>query len=153
VDITFTRPPPAPAPGSAPGARDTLTPRLTNLTIAPATFTAANSGGPVLKAVGGRVFYRLSEPASVRFRVERALSGRRRAGRCVPAGAGRRCTRYTSVRGSFGLQGAAGLNDFRFMGRLRNRALPAGSYRLVAVARDLAGNLAKPVRRAFRIRG
>jgi hypothetical protein len=55
------------------------------------------------------------------------------------------------VRGSFVHQGSAGLNRFRFSGRLRNRKLAVGRYRLVAVATDAAGNRSAAKRRAFRI--
>jgi hypothetical protein len=57
------------------------------------------------------------------------------------------------VKGSFTHQGQAGLSSFRFMGRMRGRALKRGSYRLNAVARDAAGNASKRARRPFRIKG
>ena len=52
----------------------------------------------------------------------------------------RKCTRYVRQSGSFTVPGPAGRTRFRFTGRLRNRKLPVGSYRLAAVARDAAGN-------------
>jgi hypothetical protein len=56
------------------------------------------------------------------------------------------------VKGGFTHAGAAGTNTFRFMGRLRGRALRRGKYRLVAVATDAAGNRSAALRRPFRIK-
>jgi hypothetical protein len=91
----------------------------------------------------------------VRFRVERALAGRRAGGRCVkPTRSNRRakrCTRYKLLRGGFAHQGKAGQNAFRFSGRLRGRKLRPGRYRLRAVATDKAGNKSTRKRAGFRI--
>jgi hypothetical protein len=46
----------------------------------------------------------------------------------------RRCTRYVRMRGSYSRAGSAGLNRFRFSGRLRGRKLKPGRYRLVGNA-------------------
>ena len=93
--------------------------------------------------------------SSVRFRVERALPGRRVGGRCVkPTRANRRakgCTRYRLMRGGFTHRGKAGPNRFRFSGRLAGRKLRAGRYRLRAVATDAAANKSLSRRRGFRI--
>jgi len=84
-----------------------------------------------------RVSYRLSEPATVRFTLKRAL---RRRGR----------TRYRAVRGAMTRQGAQGANSFRFTGRVGHRKLRPGRYRLLATATDAAGNSGAP--RAVRFR-
>jgi hypothetical protein len=55
------------------------------------------------------------------------------------------------VTGSFAAEGAAGWNGLRFMGRLGGRSLALGDYRLLASARDAAGNSSTPARAAFRI--
>lgn len=138
--------------GGGGGLADATRPLLRDLAMSRASFSAANTGPGFIAAVGTRVSYRLSEAASTRFTVERATRGRRRGRRCVKGRRGRRCTRYVRLRGSFTQTGTAGLNSFRFMGRLRGRALRRGKYRLVAVATDAAGNRSAPVRRAFRIR-
>jgi hypothetical protein len=87
--------------------------------------------------------------------VERALAGRRVAGKCVrPTSRNRnrpRCTRWVRLRGSFSHSGKKGSNSFRFTGRLRGRALRPGRYRLVAVATDGAGNRSPARRTGFRI--
>lgn len=128
--------------------------------LSPRAFTAANSGPSAVAAeiVGARAFFTLSEAARVTFTVERPIRGIRRARSCVsrpkrPQPRARPCIRYVGMRGGFARQGIAGLNGFRFMGRLRGRSLPRGDYRLVASARDAAGNVSSPVRRPFRIVG
>ena len=126
------------------------------------TFAAASKGASVASAarrrkpkVGTRVSYTLSEPATVRFTVERAAKGRRVQGKCrKPTRKNRRrkrCVRYRGLRGSFEHSGQAGRNSFKFTGRLRGRKLRPGRYRLVARARDAAGNKSKPKRVRFRI--
>ncbi len=71
---------------------------------------------------------------------------------CSPIVAGKpsnrrakRCTRYPAVRGAFSHKGKAGRNAFRFSGRVSNRKLAVGRYRLRAVATDAARN-ASPAR-------
>jgi len=145
----------SPLPGGQ--APDVLAPTVLGFTM-PRTLRAAARGGSVTRtatAIGARVRYTLSEPATTIFTVERKTVGRRSGRRCVKATRrnrkARRCTLYVLQRGSFTHQGAAGANSFKFSGRLRNRKLAVGSYRLVAVAADAAGNRSAAKRRAFRI--
>lgn len=162
VTLVYTRPPPAPPspppstpPPSTPPPRDTAAPTVSGFAVTPTSFSAANIGPAVSAAVGGRVTYRLSEPAKTTFKVERAVKGRRKGRKCVTKRAprsGRRCIRYMAVKGSFTHNGTAGLNSFKFTGRVRNRSLRRGTYRLVALATDGAGNRSKPKRTAFRIK-
>ena len=71
-----------------------------------------------------RITFSLTRGAKVRFRVERAIKGRRSGGRCRPtARRGRRCTRFKRVRGSFSHTGVAGANTVRFTGRVGSRGL------------------------------
>jgi len=136
---------------------DRLAPAIRTLTLSTRTFRAARAGASARPAVavGTRVSYLLSESATTRFRVERALPGRRVGGRCVRVtranADARRCTRYALMRGGFSLAGRAGANSFRFTGRLTGRALRPGSYRLVAVSTDAAGNRGIARRIGFRI--
>jgi hypothetical protein len=85
----------------------------------------------------------------------RALAGRRVRGRCVrPTRANRgrpRCKRYRRLRGSFNHTGTAGLNRFKFTGRLAGRRLRRGNHRLVATATDAAANKSTAARTSFRI--
>ena len=156
-------PPGGGGPGGGPGGggpggggADHKRPSMSALAFSPPAFLPLRSGPSIPSAVRGtRVFYELSEPARVAFRVERAAPGRRVGGRCVrPTRRNahrRRCVRWVRVRGGFSHSGAAGANSFRFSGRIRGRALRRGRYRLVARPVDLAGNRGKVTRRAFRI--
>jgi FG-GAP repeat len=98
---------------TGPGS-DVTAPVLSRLRISPARIGRR----------GGRVSFVLSEPARVRFRVQRA--GRRH--------------HYASLKGALSRPGVAGANGFRFSGRLRGHALPPGRYRLVATPMDAARN-------------
>jgi DNA-binding beta-propeller fold protein YncE len=151
-------PPPTPPSGPAPPSPalpDTTRPLLSALSLSPSRFRAAARGPSIAARIGSTVSYRLSEPAAVRFRVERALPGRRVGGRCVkPTRSNRRaqrCTRYRTLRGGFTHRGKAGRNKFKFSGRLRGRKLRPARYRLRAVATDPAGNRSRPQRSRFRI--
>jgi hypothetical protein len=124
-----------------------------------AAFPAANRGASIAarrraRPTGTIVRYRLSEPASVRFTVEKPRPGRRVGRRCVvPTRANRtrpRCIRHVTV-GGFTHTGRAGANSFRFTGRVGGRKLAPGTYRLVAVPTDAARNRGAAVRRTFRI--
>jgi hypothetical protein len=150
---------PAP-PGAGPGGAapiDTANPLVLGLLVRPASFVALDRGPSVLSAArrGARVTYRLSEDATARFAVERAAPGRRVSRRCVAPNrrnrSRRRCTRHRRLRGSFSHPGKAGVNAFRFSGRLRGRRLRPGNYRLTIVATDAAGNRSAPRRSRFRI--
>ncbi|MDX6699490.1 MAG: hypothetical protein QOE65_2887 [Solirubrobacteraceae bacterium] len=153
VTLTYVPAPPPPPPPP-----DTVAPTLGVLVLAPSAFVAANTGPSAVAAasVGTYLFYKLSEPAQMTFTVERAAIGIRRGRACVarprrpPRGA-RRCTRYVAVTGRFTHDGVAGFNALRFMGRLAGRSLPRATYRLVASARDAAGNGSSTLRRPFRI--
>ena len=119
-----------------PSPKDKTKPVISGLKLAPRAFPAAGSGPSVKasKATGATISYRSSEAVTARFRVQRK-SGRR----------------YVQLPGSFRHRGAEGENTLRFTGRLRNRSLKPGQYRLAMVARDGAGNRSKDLRRKFEI--
>ena len=123
----------APPPGAAPAP----TPAISKLSVKPRAFRAAKSGSSVARKrppIGATVSYTLSVDATVTVSVERAKQGRRRGGRCrKPTGGqrGRRCTRYVRVKGAFNVGGTAGANKFKFTGRIGDRRLAKGRYRLV----------------------
>jgi CSLREA domain-containing protein len=131
---TRVTPPPG-APITPPRA---ILARLSRMTLSPKAFRAAPAGPTALAATarfGTRVSYTLNEDAKVRFRVARALPGRRvRGGGCVALSAhnrsARKCTRLVLVRGAFVRSGRAGVNKLRFTGRIRGHRLHPGSYRL-----------------------
>jgi len=136
---------------------DTVRPVLSGLSVFPPRFRAARRGPSIAarRPVGGRVSYRVSEAATVAFRVERALKGRRVRGRCVKPKRSnrraRRCRRYKVLPGSFRHRGEVGRNRFKFSGRLRGRKLRPAKYRLRAVAADKAGNRSRAQLDRFRI--
>ena len=136
---------------------DKTPPVFSSFVLSPTSFVAANSGPAIVSAaaVGTQVVYRLSEPATTTLTVERKGTGVKKHGTCVSGRARhgqRKCTLYTRVRGKIVRGTGAGLSSFRFMGRLNGRSLKPGSYRLVASARDGAGNTSKTVRRSFTIK-
>jgi hypothetical protein len=109
--------------------------------LAPASFRAARTGSSTTSAaprrgIGMRVVYALDVAARVRITVQRAVAGRRAGARCVAPGkanrAGKRCTRFARVSGSFARTRPAGRDRFTFTGRLAARRLAPGRYRLVA---------------------
>jgi len=89
------------------------------------------------RRAGARVTFRLSAAASAHFGVERL----------------RRGGRVTRLRGGFSVASHAGLNAFRFNGRLAGRRLHAGRYRLVLVAVGRARVRSIASRAPFRIIG
>jgi len=162
VDRTAPPLPPAPAASATPatttaGTSDTTGPAFLSLRLSRTKFHAARRGPGLLAAVatGTRVTYALSERATVTFRVERALAGRRVRGRCRrPTTVNRRaprCTRYVLLPGRLSRAGRAGANAVRFMGRLARRRLPLGRYRLVLTASDPLGNRSAARRIRFTI--
>ena len=116
---------------------------LSALSVVPTAFEAAPSG-PSIKsakkkgATGTRVSYTLSQASSVRFTVQQPAKGRRvKRGKklsCVKPNRknrkSKKCKRVESV-GGFTVQGSAGKNSFRFMGRVSGRKLRPGKYSLV----------------------
>jgi uncharacterized membrane protein YgcG len=148
---------PGGSPGGTPGAgapagpdgRDHTAPTLTRVAFAPATFRARG---------GTRLRYRLSEPATLRIRIERTAPGRRAGRRCVAPSArlkrtgARRCTRARTVAQMTRTGGAAGLRTTALGARLGRVTLRPGSYRAVVVARDAAGNASRAAVARFRIR-
>ena len=134
----------APAPFATHPTADRTAPVIGRLSIRPRAFRVARRGRGRRRSAGAVARYGLSEAATVRFAVERAVAGRRVRGRCVRATrrnrSARRCTRYARVPGGFQRAGRPQVNSVRFTGRLGARWLARGGYRLVAVALDPTGN-------------
>jgi hypothetical protein len=106
--------------------------------VHPRAFNASARGGSISRLTGAEVSYSLSGPALASFRVERyARRGRRH--------------RYVRVRGHFSHGSQAGINRFQFTGRIKHRPLAPGRYRLVAVARNSAGQTTATHRASFRV--
>ena len=154
---------PNPAVTPAPGGTSTPTPptgtsapvAITALRLRPARFGATRRGPSIGRRGRAAVRYTLTGAARVRFRVKRLLDGRRRAGRCrnpKKAPRGRRCTRRVPARGTFTHAGVAGVNTFRFTGRLAGKTLAPGRYRLIAEPIAADGSRGTPRGAAFKIR-
>jgi hypothetical protein len=108
------------------------------LHLRPRAFRTARTRRSIARLGGTVVSFTLSLPATTRFRVERLVRhGKHR--------------RYRLLRGSFSYRGRAGRNRIRFTGRLRRKPLAAGSYRLVAVAKDASGRSTRTRRATFRV--
>ena len=103
---------------------------------------------------GTRFRYTLSEAARVRFTIQRRLVGRRVRAQCRPKtrrnSSRPKCVRLKRVY-AFTVAGRAGANSTRFSGKVRGRRLPAGRYRVTAVATDPAGGRSLARKAAFRI--
>jgi hypothetical protein len=117
------------------------TAQIQSLSVMPHKFGAANVGGAILSAnkrkapIGTNVSYSLSAGATTEFLVERKLSGRKVGKRCVKQTkanrAKKKCPLFKKLKGGFTHSGQAGQNIFKFSGRLNDKALKPGSYRLV----------------------
>jgi hypothetical protein len=142
------------------GAACDNTPAIfSRLKLNPSSFRALGSGPSLVGRTSGTTLsYRLSETATTTFTVQRVRKGRRIRGRCRRATrrnkllSRRKCKLYKGVRGSFTHTGNAGANSIRFTGRVGGKRLKVGSYRLVAVTVDPAGNKSATKRRGFRIK-
>jgi hypothetical protein len=144
----FTAPPPLPPP-PAPAPPDTTAPRVSGLSMTRTRFRVGPDRTPRAalrrRAPLGSAFrFRLSERASVRIVIERALRGRR-AGRACRRPTRRlrrrnRCTRYERRGDLTRRNRRQGRNKVPFSGRIGVRALRRGRYRATVSATDAAGN-------------
>ncbi len=133
----------APAPSGAPaasgGGASAELAKVGSETISPASFPAAPHGPSAVIAMrryGAEVAYTLNTASDVRFTIAKVQPGRTSPGRCARLTktnySARRCTRLVSLPGDFTRSGSAGVNRFRFTGRLAGHKLAIGSYRLIA---------------------
>jgi hypothetical protein len=94
-----------------------------------------------LKVSGGKISYRLSEAATVTFRLARKLPGRKVGKKCVKQTAKnkakRRCSRFKNIGKSFSGPGKPGPNQRSLPS---GKKLKPGTYRLTMTAVDAAGN-------------
>jgi uncharacterized repeat protein (TIGR01451 family) len=121
-------------------------PVLSRFKLKPSSFVAASSGNSVVPAAatGAIISYRINAPAKTTFSVHKRAPGVKKGKKCVappktkPAKKPKKCTRFLS-RGSFTRTGGPASVRFRFSGRLRNKTLAPGSYRLRVVASNRSG--------------
>jgi hypothetical protein len=141
-------PPPPPQPPPAPPARDRTAPVVSGFTISPKRFRRESVAS---------FRFRLSERATARILIERALPGRLLGRRCVQPTRrlrrNRRCTRFLRAGTITFRNRHAGANRISFRGRVGRRALARGTYRATITANDAAGNRSTPRRAGFRIIG
>ncbi len=126
--------------GQSTGADGTFTatgtPVIGSLKITPKSFRATGAHG------GTTITYTDTKAATATFTVFLGESGVVRGKSCVKPprhGGGRRCTRYDKRVLTFTHTDSVGTNKVSFSGRIRGRALAAGSYQLMLSAR--AGHL------------
>ena len=157
ADIALSGATIASACGCAGPAPVDLAPALSALSLTHRTFAAVGvhstrRGARVPR--GTTLRFTLSEPAAVRIVFERKTTGRKVGGRCLAATPARRrrstCTRYVSA-GSISASGVAGANAVKFSGRIRGRALKAGSYRASITATDPGGQRSGVATVRFRV--
>jgi hypothetical protein len=140
--------------------KDATAPVITRLSLSRKRFAVARKRTPVSarrrKArKGSSIRFRLSERARTTLTIQLRTRGFRKGRRCVgrrPRGKkrARRCTRFVK-KGALRRRSRAGKNTVAFSGRIGRRALRRGRYRLVAVAKDAAGNRSKARRASFQV--
>lgn len=127
----------APATASA----EKVAPDVKQLKVTPAAFKPLPAGGPVVTSGGALVTFQIFDGADVYFTFKSELTGRRSGGKCVagkPKTKKAACTRTVDVPGGFTFIGISGNNELRLSGRLGDKPLAPGIYRLVAKAEGSA---------------
>jgi hypothetical protein len=148
--------PPAPIPVTL----KPLTGIITGLLLSPNSFFPAPSGATISSTAkkhkrkyGTKIAYRDSQAATTTFTVLLETSGRKHGKTCQKPSSknkhGKRCTLLKKI-GTFAHTDIAGANSLHFSGRIKGKKLPPGTYELMAVAHDAAGN-GKPVEKSFKI--
>jgi inosine-uridine nucleoside N-ribohydrolase len=141
-------PPPGSGPPVSSGRPKVPLSLITRLSLRPSVFVAAPSGPSAVRSVSERKYgtvlsYRDSQPAITSIRLLKSVLGHRRGKSCVK-GAGskthaKRCFVLVSI-GYFTHQDVAGMNRFRFTGRIHGHRLAPGDYELEMVPHNVAGN-------------
>jgi hypothetical protein len=137
------------------GIADTLEPRVLSFGMTRRVFAVGSTPTPLVARARGTAFrFALSEAATVRIAIQRALPGRRLRGRCRKPSARLRsrprCTRWVR-QGTLRRTARAGATRVRFSGRLGRSALHLGRHRAVLTAVDAAGNRSAPAQIGFRV--
>ena len=140
-----------------PELRQTIPLALSALKLTPRAFRSARSGATTTRAgVGTTISYQDSAAATTTFTVDRALPGIKLENNCIPAPrhpgpGGQRCTRFVPMPGSFTHADNAGLNHFRFTGRIGGKSLTPSNYRLDAAPSDTAGDVGPTAHALFTV--
>ncbi|MDA0160006.1 hypothetical protein OM076_07020 [Solirubrobacter ginsenosidimutans] len=138
-------------------ASDITAPRLSAVSLTRKRFAVAKGATALTAraaAKGTALRLTLSEAATARLAIERALPGRRTGRACRRASRATahraRCTRYVAA-GALTRRLGAGAARIALSGRLGSKPLRPGRYRLVVSARDAAGNASAPATLAFTV--
>jgi virginiamycin B lyase len=134
--------PPAPVDNSG-------TPQVSNVAVKPARFRVGASATAVSAAakkrrgaVGTTISYLLTKDATATLTFEQAVQGRKRASDCVRITRrnrnGKKCTRFVP-KGQITRTGSQGQDAVPFSGRIGNRALRPGRYRVGVAGTDAQG--------------
>ncbi len=129
--------------GGSGGAAAATPPVLSGLRLTPAAFRPATKSHK--KGRGTVIAYTDSAAATTTFTIQRKSSGVRKGSSCIArtkhtSRGARRCTRWTTLTGTFSHHDIRGANRVRWTGVLHGKALGVGSYRLQA--RPKAGAVA-----------
>ncbi|HEY1285088.1 MAG TPA: hypothetical protein VGF04_03300 [Solirubrobacterales bacterium] len=93
------------------------------------------------KVKGSKISYKLSEPATISFKLERKSPGRKVGGKCVKQKPSnkkkKKCPRFKKVGAKFSGPGKQGANTAPLP---NGKKLKPGTYRLTITATDAAGN-------------
>jgi hypothetical protein len=118
-----------------------VAPDVTKLKVTPVKFKALATGNSVVLSGGALVTFNIIDGAYVDFAVKAEKPGKRVGGKCVVGKAKTKkgaCVRTVAVPGGFKLIGISGDNEFNFSGRIGDKTLAPGSYRLIAKAEGTA---------------
>jgi hypothetical protein len=148
VAVTVTDAPAAGGPGGLPLpiGRSQPTPPdsaaklvLDRLSLSPARFAVVGKGKKPDSRHGGELTLRLSAPATVTLRFQRARTGRKVKGRCRPSvRKGAKCTVYSDA-GTITKKLGAGTSTIVLTGRIGSRTLATAKHRLTVSARGADG--------------
>jgi hypothetical protein len=136
------------APSSSPGAGSGARVSVARLALSPARFRRGRRTATISKAsspvIGTTISFQLSDGATVTLSFQRTQAGVLVGRRCAASGKarakGRRCVRYTTIRGTVARSGHAGVNRFQFDGVLDGGTrMSPGIYALSLSARSAAG--------------
>ena len=122
------------AGGGGGGAPDATRPAVRSASVSPKRVKAGRAS---------TFSFTLSEAAQVTIAFARKAPGRKVGKHCAKPGRAnrtkRRCSRYVKV-GRLRTSGVAGVNRYRFGGKIAKKALEPGAYRVTLTATDAAGN-------------
>jgi hypothetical protein len=118
-----------------------VAPDVKKLKVTPNAFSPLPTGNTVVFSGGALVTFQIFDGADVYFSFKKETTGKRSGGKCVKGKAKakkKQCTITADVPGGFTFIGISGSNEFRLSGRLNDKPMAPGIYRLVAKAEGTA---------------